>query len=120
MASRPATLALVATGGFLGAMARYGVALLGPGLAGTFLANVTGCLALGYVFYTAAATERISPETRLFVATGFLSSYTTYSTFALQTTEASPAWGVLNVLGNYACGFVAVVLGRRLALGEWR
>ncbi|MDL5360972.1 CrcB family protein [Halalkalicoccus sp. NIPERK01] len=117
---RPTPLALVAAGGFLGAIARYGVALLAPGLAGTFAVNVTGSFALGYVFYTAATTDRISPRTRLLVATGFLSSYTTYSTFALQTVDAPLTWGALNVLGSYAVGFAAAVLGRRLALGGGR
>ncbi|WP_122090019.1 fluoride efflux transporter FluC [Halalkalicoccus subterraneus] len=118
--SRPLAIGLIALGGFLGSIARYGVALLTPGLLATFAVNVTGSFALGYVFYTTATSDRISPRVRLFVATGFLSSYTTYSTFALETATASPLWGVLNALGNYACGFAAVLVGRHLALGGSR
>lgn len=118
--SRPAAIAVVAFGGALGSIARYGVGLFVPGLDGTFLVNVTGSFALGYVFYTSATTDRIPSRLRLFVATGFLSSYTTYSLFALQTVDVSLIWGLLNVVGSYACGFGAAILGRRLVVGDGR
>lgn len=114
---RPAAIAFVALGGFLGSIARYGVTIAAPGLPGTFAVNVTGSAVLGYVFYTSAMTGRISRRTRLLVATGFLSSYTTYSTFAFETMGVPVALGALNVLGSYACGFAAVLFGRRLASG---
>lgn len=114
------TLALVAAGGFLGSIARYGVALLVPGLAGTFVVNATGSAALGYVLYTATTTERIPRRVRLLAATGFLSSYTTYSTFALETLGVHPVVGLANVIGSYACGFGAALFGRRIALGGRR
>lgn len=114
------TLALIAVGGFLGSIARYAVALLAPGLVGTFVVNVTGSAALGFVFYTATTTERIPRRARLLAATGFLSSYTTYSTFAFETLDVDPVVGLANVLGSYACGFTAALLGRRIALGGRR
>ncbi|MFC7007492.1 fluoride efflux transporter FluC [Halalkalicoccus salilacus] len=114
------TLALIAAGGFLGSLARYGVATLVSGPAGTFLVNVTGSAALGFVFYAAATTDRIPERVRLLVTVGFLSSYTTYSTFALETMDVDPAVGVVNVLGSYAGGFSAVLVGRRIALGGGR
>lgn len=114
------TLASIAAGGFLGSIARYGVATLVSGPAGTFLVNVTGSAVLGFVFYVAATTDRIPERARLVVTVGFLSSYTTYSTFALETVEVDPIVGVANVIGSYACGFSAVLLGRRIALGGGR
>lgn len=110
----------IAAGGFLGALARYGVGIAAPGLVGTFVVNVTGSAALGAVFYFASRTGRVPNRLRLFVATGFLSSYTTYSTFAVETMGVPPIVGLANVLGSYACGFAAVLLGRRLVLGRWR
>jgi CrcB protein len=56
----------------------------------------------------------LAAETRLVFATGFLSSYTTYSTFALQTVQTSPLLGLGNVVANYAVGFVAAYAGSRL------
>lgn len=108
---------MIAVGGFLGSIARYGVTEITPTLAGTFVVNVTGSAVLGFVFYTTTTTDRIPERARLLVATGFLSSYTTYSLFALETMAVATATGIANVLGSYACGFGAAALGRRIALG---
>jgi CrcB protein len=110
------TLALVGIGGFAGANLRFFLAGLTPGLAGTLLANALGSFALGFVLYEAINTDLIASESRTVVSTGFLSSFTTYSTFALQTAGASLPWMAANVLANYGLGFGGVLLGRRLAL----
>lgn len=112
---RAETLVLVAIGGFVGANARYLLGLAVPGLAGTFLANVTGSALLGFVLYEAMDTGLLTAETRLVVATGFLSSYTTYSTFALETIQTTPLLGVANVATSYAFGFGAVYVGEYAA-----
>ena len=105
------TLLLIAIGGFVGANARYAIGLVLPGLPGTFLANVTGSALLGFVLYEAMLTGLLAEETRLVFATGFLSSYTTYSTFALETVQSTPLLGVANVLASYLLGFAAVYVG---------
>ncbi|MFC4542971.1 fluoride efflux transporter FluC [Halosolutus amylolyticus] len=107
---------LVAIGGFLGANARFGVGLVSPGLSGTFVANVTGSFVLGFVVYEAMYTDYLTDRSRLLVSTGFLSSYTTYSTFAYQTVTVEPLVGLINVAASYSCGFAGVVLGRWVAL----
>jgi len=109
------TYALVAIGGFAGANLRYLAALLAPGLAGTLAANVLGSLALGFVLYEAIYAGVLAPETRSVVSTGFLSSFTTYSTFALQSAQSPPGLLVANVVGTYAFGFAGVLTGRALA-----
>lgn len=108
---RAETILLIAIGGFVGANARYAVGLIAPGLAGTLFANVTGSALLGFVLYEAMLTGLLADETRLVLATGFLSSYTTYSTFALETVQTTPLLGVANVVASYALGFAAVYLG---------
>ncbi|WP_265108725.1 fluoride efflux transporter FluC [Halosolutus halophilus] len=107
---------LIVIGGFLGANARYGIGLAYPGLTGTFVANVTGSFVLGFVVYEAMYTDYLTDRGRLLVSTGFLSSYTTYSTFAYQTVTAEPLFGLINVVANYSFGFAGVVLGRWVAL----
>ena len=107
---------LVAIGGFLGANARYGIGLVYPGLSGTLVVNVTGSFLLGFVVYEAMYTDYLSDRSRLLISTGFISSYTTYSTFAYETVAAGPEIGVLNVAGSYAFGFAGVVLGRWIVL----
>lgn len=113
---RAETVALVAVGGFVGANARWALAGAAPGLAGTLLANVSGAFLLGFVLYEAIGSDLLAPAARTALATGFLSSYTTYSTFAVESALAgSPLLLVGNVVANYGLGFAAVVLGRAAA-----
>jgi CrcB protein len=108
-------VALVAVGGFAGANLRHAVSLALPGLAGTFAANVLGCLALGFLVYEAELHGVLSEETGVVLGTGFLSSFTTYSTFALEVVQSAPAVGLGYVVASYAAGFAAVLAGRRVA-----
>ncbi|MFC4553430.1 fluoride efflux transporter CrcB [Halorussus sp. GCM10023401] len=105
---------LVAAGGFAGAVCRHAVALALPGGFpwGTLAANVAGSFALGVVIYETRLVGHLGREARLVVATGFLSSFTTYSTFAVQTASLSPTLAAANVGANYALGFAAVLAGR--------
>lgn len=106
---------LVAVGGFAGANLRHFLGVVVPGLGGTFTANVLGCLALGFLAYEAELVGVLSEETWHLAATGFLSSLTTYSTFALETVQAAPMLAAANVVANYVVGFAAVLVGRSLA-----
>lgn len=111
------TLALVAIGGFAGSNLRYFVAVLVPGAPGTLVVNVLGSFVLGFVLYEAIHSGVFAPETRAVLGTGFLSSFTTYSTFALQSVQLdSPLLLLGNVLVTYALGFAGVFAGRALAL----
>jgi len=106
---------LVAVGGFAGANLRHVVSVAVPGLGGTFTANVLGCLALGFLVYEAELVGVIAEETSYAATTGFLSSFTTYSTFALEAVQSPTTVGLAYVAAMYALGFVAVLGGRRLA-----
>ena len=122
MPPRTRTVALVAAGGFAGAIARWLLAVALPELGGTLAANVLGAFALGAVV-AAVAAGRLTPAVRAALATGFLSSFTTYSTFAVESALAgSPALVVGNVLANYVLGFAAaavgLAVGRRFVGGE--
>jgi CrcB protein len=106
-------VALVAAGGFVGAVLRYLLAVGLRGPVGTFAANVLGSFALGLAV-TVVADRRV----RLFLATGLLSSFTTYSTFAVETTQLGLELGAANVLVTYGVGLLAALLGLRA--GEHR
>lgn len=112
-------LALIAVGGFAGAVGRHGLAvgLTGTVPCGTLVANTLGAFLLGVVLYEKRLVEYLGPETRLLVGTGFCSSFTTYSTFAAETATLAPSLAGANVAGTYLLGFVAVFLGR--ALVRW-
>ncbi|WP_067216441.1 fluoride efflux transporter CrcB [Stappia indica] len=84
-------LFLVALGGGLGAAGRHLVNLaalrtFGPGFpAGTLTVNVLGSLAMGLlVGWLASRPEGVGSGLRLFLATGFLGGFTTFSAFSLD------------------------------------
>jgi CrcB protein len=60
------------------------------------------------------------PSTRLFLITGFLGGYTTFSAFAYETVflAREHAWvsAVANVIAQMALGLLAVVAGYRVAV----
>lgn len=105
---------LIAVGGAAGATLRHAVGTVVPGMGGTIVANVSGSFLLALLLFEAVRSDVLAGRTRLLLGTGVLSSYTTYSTFALETSRA-PLWlGALNVVGSYALGFGAVLVGRRV------
>ncbi|WP_418281415.1 fluoride efflux transporter FluC [Halorubrum sp. DTA98] len=113
MERTPAGFLLVALGGFVGAVSRHGVDVAVGDLTGigTLVVNVGGSFALG-VLVTRAASRR----TRLFVGTGALSSFTTYSTFAGDAIALGTTVGTAYVIASYAVGLAAAVVG--LAVGR--
>jgi len=110
------TYALVALGGFAGANARYAVDGALPALPATLAVNAVGSALLGFLLFEEAYLGVFSGPMRTAVGTGFLSSLTTYSTFAVQTLQAAPLVAAGNVAANYATGIAGVLLGRHLAL----
>jgi CrcB protein len=108
------TVVLVGIGGFAGSNLRYFVGLFVPGLEGTLLVNTLGSFAIGLVLYEAIYVGIISNETKMVATTGFISSFTTYSTFAVETVQQTPGWALANVAGSYVLGFAGVLAGREL------
>jgi CrcB protein len=81
----------------------------------TILVNVTGSFAIGWV----AGTADMSPDVRLFLTTGVLGGYTTFSAFSLQTLELFQRgdWtgAALNVALSVILCLAGVWLGFRAA-----
>lgn len=80
---------MIATGGVLGVAARYGVANAIPTPAdgfpwATFWINVSGSFVLG--LFVVIVLERLGPRKYLipFIGTGFVGSFTTFSTFSVE------------------------------------
>ena len=117
---RATQVLLVAIGGFAGAVGRWSVTLALPDTFpwGTLAVNVAGSFLLGLLVADGRFGEHLSAGARLALATGFLSSFTTYSTFALDTATLGPFLGTLNVSANYALGLGAALLGKQLAGAE--
>ena len=85
-------LILVAMGGAIGSMARYGISSLVVKQVnpvnfpwGTFSVNILGCMLAGVFLLVAESIQSISQEARLFVVTGLLGGFTTFSAFGIET-----------------------------------
>ena len=115
----------MAAAGSLGALARYGVALWakahldGAFPWGTWIANVVGCLLLGFFMQWSMEHPSLPPAARLAVATGFLGAFTTFSTFSYDTVQAAMTGhagvALANVGANLAVGLLCAFAGIHLA-----
>lgn len=122
-------LLLVCLGGFIGSGFRYLVALgtskwfHGEFPAGTLLVNVIGCFLIGFIMELSAHNKNISPEVRLFLTTGILGGFTTFSTFGLDTvnlmTDGRYVTGILYASLNVGLGLFAVILGKFTSRLVW-
>ena len=124
-------VALVALGGAIGSVARYGVGalaaqVLGAGFPwGTLLVNLTGSFLISAVMHVALTGSAISPELRIFLTTGIFGGFTTYSSFNYETLALmnERAYGLaglslaVTVLGCLAAGVLGLAVGRALAGG---
>ncbi len=112
---------LVAVGGAVGALARFGVGELALMFAperlylGTLTANVLGCLAFGALHATSEFTGWGTPETRALIFTGMLGAFTTFSTFEADTfnlwTQGQRLIAAAYVGGSVILGLLAFMLG---------
>lgn len=119
----------VLAGGGIGAVLRYAITFwmsqrLGPGFPWwTFVINVTGSLLIGII---AESTQMrgvsASPLLRMFLMTGVLGGYTTFSTFSLDTltllreggVPLAFAYAIGSVMIGVAAAFAGIVLARSL------
>ena len=117
-------LLLVGFGGGVGAMARY---LVGGWVLhqtmqeripyGTLVVNLIGCLAIGLLAGAAERFEVLTPEARLFLITGVLGGFTTFSAFGYETVfllrRGEPLVAATYVGASVGLGLLAVWLGLR-------
>lgn len=111
------SLLIIGTGGVLGATSRFALSGHFSPSAGTLAVNVLGSILLGFLLYSSEYLGYVSPRTRMFLGIGFLGSFTTFSTFAVQTFQMPPLSASLNILGNLALTLGGVFMGRGSAIG---
>jgi CrcB protein len=100
----------IAGGGALGAVARFGGSTgvyrwLGRDFPwGTLAVNGLGSFAMGLLFVLLLERALLAPELRAAVLIGFLGSFTTFSTFSLETLtlveQGEAVRALLNVVGS--------------------
>jgi len=120
------SLLLIAAGGALGALMRHGVSavvyrFVAPSFPwGTLAANLAGCFMIGALW---AVSERVSfpPGLGVFLFTGMIGAFTTFSTYALESLQLMnrgdvPA-GLANIAGSTLAGLFLVAVG--MNAGRW-
>ncbi len=82
---------------------------------GTWLVNIIGCFIMGLVL-----SLPLPEYGKLFLATGFLGSLTTFSSLIAQTTLAT-SWqsGAIIFIAHCLCGALAFIFGESLAHWFW-
>ncbi|SDM93886.1 CrcB protein [Paenibacillus sp. yr247] len=108
--------------GILGALARFGLSILwNPNTAavfpwGTLFCNLAGCLLLGFIMF--AYKLNIPTRLQLPITTGFIGSFTTFSTFSYETVnmlnQGHLILAALYVLGSLWGGLGFTWIGVRI------
>ena len=118
----------ISTGGALGACSRYAVNQFAgehwshPFPIATLAINLTGSFVLALFLTVIATRNGRFTILRLFVATGFLGAYTTFSTFSVETAHLlrDDKWTIaflyvsISLIGGMAAAFVGYRLARVL------
>ncbi|WP_409304481.1 fluoride efflux transporter CrcB [Peribacillus sp. SCS-155] len=113
-------LILVMAGGFLGAICRFGISYIyetkaGEFPIGTLSINIIGCFLLGWLYSFARERSKISSKLILFIGTGFTGSFTTFSTFSVETYNLFSAenyfTAVLYIMLSIGLGLLFVYIG---------
>ncbi len=117
-------LGVIAAGGALGAIGRYGLSVALPHARSgfpwaTFLTNASGCLLLGALVVFVTELPRLPALTRPFLGVGVLGGYTTFSTAMVDTktlaAAGAPRTALLYLLGTFLTAVLASLLGTLVA-----
>jgi len=116
---------IVGLAGACGAMSRYALSGLAHRIAGedypwgTLLVNVVGCLLFGFIWVLGEKRMAFTPENRLYILTGFMGAFTTFSAFAFETgqmfRDSQFLLAASNIAANNVLCIVALFAGLALA-----
>lgn len=120
--SHTAVLLVIACGGGLGALARYGISLLLPTSPGrfpwgTFSINVLGSLLIGVLMVLITEVWSAHRLLRPFLGVGVLGGFTTFSTYALEIRNLLQPGSVLIACAYLAGTLIAALLA--VLAGVW-
>ena len=111
----------VASGGAIGAVARYWVGglalrLMGPQFPwGTLTVNIVGSFLMGVLVALLALRTNVSPELRAFMVIGVLGGFTTFSAFSLDVSvlleRKDIVLALLYTLGSVVLSIAALFFG---------
>ncbi|WP_232231235.1 MULTISPECIES: fluoride efflux transporter CrcB [unclassified Virgibacillus] len=90
ISTRIKTMTAIGIGGAIGAMGRYCISFIFTAKGfpfATLCANLLGCFLLSLLLNHKQIKERLSPALFTALTTGLIGSFTTFSTFAVETIE---------------------------------
>lgn len=113
---------LVGIGGFLGAVLRYLIGLLPVGTGSfpvkTWCINLAGAFAIGLIAAFATKNPEFDPHLILLLKVGVCGGFTTFSTFAFETTDllekGSVGMALVYAVSSVVLGILAVYAAQRL------
>ena len=116
---------LVAIGGGIGSVIRFSISLILRTAAANFpwptlIVNIVGCLLIGLVSKATPESWAHSQALKLFLVTGILGGFTTFSAFGYETAElikdgritAASIYVILSVIG----GILALIFASRVPI----
>lgn len=113
---------IVLIGGFFGSICRYMVSGWFPSHSGfpiaTMLINIVGCFLLGWLLTTLKSNKNKHLFISLLFGTGFISSFTTFSTFTIETIQLLEdqlyIFAIVYVCASILLGILAAYIGYKL------
>jgi len=110
------SLFVIGAGGVLGATIRFAFSGHFSPATATLLVNVLGSILLGFLLYNSEYLGYVTPKAKMFFGIGFLGSFTTFSTFAVQTFQMPPLDASLNIIENIVLTVAGVFMGRGIVI----
>ncbi|MFN3412261.1 MAG: fluoride efflux transporter CrcB [Exilispira sp.] len=122
----------IAIGGAIGAVLRFLISRYIGSVTntafpiGTFIINLSGSFIIGFL-YTLFEKIISTPEIRAFLLIGLIGSFTTFSTYILETfnlfRDKEFIIGFLNIFLSQICGllslFIGIIIARIVLLGKF-
>ncbi|WP_462420322.1 fluoride efflux transporter CrcB [Salinicoccus sp. Marseille-QA3877] len=113
----------VMVGGFFGTISRFAVSEWFHTAGGfpfpTLFVNLAGCFALGWLLTYISRKTNIRPEYALIIGTGFIGSFTTFSTFTVETltlfSQGFLLQAMIYVAVSIIIGLLMTYIGYKLA-----
>ncbi len=115
----------VGLGGCVGAVCRYLIGLIPVSETTifpvkTFGINLAGCILIGIIAAAAAKSDSINPHLLLFLKVGLCGGFTTFSTFALETSDliksGNTIVALIYVLGSVLAGVGVIFAAEYLTM----
>jgi CrcB protein len=116
----------IAFGGAVGAVLRYGASLgvyslMGRGFPyGTLFVNVTGSLLMGLLSIMMLERFNVGPEWRAAILVGLLGSFTTFSTFSIETLNLMEQGDMTRAFANIALSVIVCLAAVWIGIGLGR